>query len=657
MCHPFKRRFLWFTCIISLVVGTSTWSQTSIEEEILESEEETVDQIELAEQLEWLRKHPINLNTADFTTLIRIPLLLPQQAQAILAYRNQLGSFQSLSQLNAIPDLPSDFLEQISPYVRVTAAATRWQVPLHFETRTRIKRQVETPPEFTEGKYFNTPEKVYQRVLINHRDQLTAGVLLERDSGERRLNDFQSYFLHFPYLPFQSELIVGNYTVEIAQGLIQSGAFGNGLSSNPTQAIVKHRRRIKPYRSVSESKSLYGGAWQLNRPHFTGLLLASQTRYDAAKDASGTVTSFDESGLHRTPTEIAKKDQIQEKRWGGSINVIPWPAFQVGATYTISKFNQWVDLSEPIRKRFAFRGQQQELWGLDFNLLVNQLNIFGEWARTPTGESAAQIGAILSFSGLTTTFLFRQYGQQFYNFHGQSFGSFSATPANQKGFYSGISYQINRKTSLKAYFDFYRTPWRTYFETMPIESQKAFVQIFHKLDKSWWITIQWRGKTITKNSDLQRTQSLRWQLDYRLSDRFLIRNRLEKKWTKIVHPALWHQSDTSSEEGWSVYQNLIIKPRSNLSIYTRLGFFDVPTFDTRIFVFENDVPGVMTNRMLFGRGSRWYLLIKYDWFEWLNFALKLTNNFYEDASTNGNSADESNANSINEISLLIDISI
>ncbi|MCB9185701.1 MAG: helix-hairpin-helix domain-containing protein [Flavobacteriales bacterium] len=61
----------------------------------------------------------ININTADFKTLLRHPYLNKNQVNAIINYRKQHGTFQSISQLQNIHLLKGEPYRKIAPYFTV----------------------------------------------------------------------------------------------------------------------------------------------------------------------------------------------------------------------------------------------------------------------------------------------------------------------------------------------------------------------------------------------------------------------------------------------------------------------------------------------------------------------------------------------------------
>lgn len=59
----------------------------------------------------------ININTADAVALEQIPGIGPVRAQAIIEYRTQIGSFESIDQLLEVTGIGPATLESMRPYV------------------------------------------------------------------------------------------------------------------------------------------------------------------------------------------------------------------------------------------------------------------------------------------------------------------------------------------------------------------------------------------------------------------------------------------------------------------------------------------------------------------------------------------------------------
>ena len=79
---------------------------------------ETEDDAYLQEMQHFI-KDPVNLNTADEDDLITLRILTPIQIHNLLSYRNLLGSFINIYELQAIPGWNVSVIRKIKPYVTV----------------------------------------------------------------------------------------------------------------------------------------------------------------------------------------------------------------------------------------------------------------------------------------------------------------------------------------------------------------------------------------------------------------------------------------------------------------------------------------------------------------------------------------------------------
>lgn len=62
----------------------------------------------------------ININTADYQTLVKHPFISPKQANVVVQYRTQHGNYANTDDLLKIATLDEDFLRKIAPYLTVS---------------------------------------------------------------------------------------------------------------------------------------------------------------------------------------------------------------------------------------------------------------------------------------------------------------------------------------------------------------------------------------------------------------------------------------------------------------------------------------------------------------------------------------------------------
>lgn len=637
-------------------------AQTRSEEDLLENETETSDETDLSELLEALRRQPVPLNQATATELAVIPFILPGYARSIVEYRQKFGSLTDLSQLAEIPELPTDFAETIRPYVTLNETLP---LALHFSSRTRLKRQLDLPPEFSDSTYFNSPIKFYQRFQFQLSDGIQSGILLEKDSGENNYQDYQSFFLNWQNLPFNSQILTGDYSFSSGLGLILGGPYGASLSADPIFSANRQFQILKPFQSVDENSAFRGLAWRTIHKRVTTQLLFSQRELDASIDETGQVRSLYTAGVHRNARELAKKDQVEEQVLGAAVLFEPNTALKFGGTLVNFQYDRDFICNDSVRSRFAFVGNYNQLGSFSFNYIHRRISFSGEFARGLHHTHALTTGSTLHLGDLVVNLLYRYYDPAFQSPRGRAFGQFSETPQNEAGFFSAVRYRMSRKTLLQSYFDFSRQPWRTYLNSMPRESKKFYVQLNHKINPDWAVTTQYRIRRVEESETVDDTyghekiylipkisQSLRLQVDIDLSAYFLLRSRIEKKWTKFVHSTLWENARLPDQQGWLVYQQVNLRLRNRLAVYGRISFFDISDYEARIYSFENDLPGNLTNRMLMHRGSRWFGMLVYHPGPWLRCALKMSTDYF-DKRTEDETVAPGTKN--NELAFLIDL--
>jgi len=143
-------------------------------------------------------------------------------------------------------------------------------------------------------------------------------------------------------------------------------------------------------------------------------------------------------------------------------------------------------------------------------------------------------------------------------------------------------------------------------------------------------------------------QNARADFKMSLNKRLKFRTRFE--YTFIKYPSLENE-----ESGFLTFQDVQYKPSNNLSIYTRVIFFQTDSYNSRIYEFENDLRGVMSNAPLFGKGMKWYLLIKYSLQNMFTLSIKYSELFKPLESFLGSGMTEINDSIDNRISFQLDL--
>jgi hypothetical protein len=87
----------------------------------------------------------------------------------------------------------------------------------------------------------------------------------------------------------------------------------------------------------------------------------------------------------------------------------------------------------------------------------------------------------------------------------------------------------------------------------------------------------------------------------------------------------------------------------------RIAAFDTKSYDSRIYEFEDDLPGTNYTTVLFGRGVHLYLILRYNIFSKIYVAVKYAQTIKEGVKSLGSGLDEISGNSQNSVSGQIEV--
>jgi len=264
--------------------------------------------------------------------------------------------------------------------------------------------------------------------------------------------------------------------------------------------------------------------------------------------------------------------------------------------------------------------------------------------------------------------LFRNYDLDFQNFHGFGFAEVNGTTQNERGYYTGLHYKVTRSTTLSAFHDIFFHPWRTFFQPLPFEGQETLVQLEQKVGQQIKLTLRFRSQEKQQTDEfrdafgrekdefvLNKNQQWRAQLDYQVSPQLALRSRFDYVTFRLQRFNPF--SGKMTEQGALLYQEFRFKLNQQLQLSARLTFFDTDSFDSRVFQYENDLPGLVTNRALFGEGSRWYVLVKYRPFRFIEFSAKYSETFRDDVAVIGSGPDQIAGNLDRRFGLQLDVKL
>jgi len=286
---------------------------------------------------------------------------------------------------------------------------------------------------------------------FQYRNRIRIGLLGEKDAGEaffrgrqRKGFDFFSGHLTLNGLGKLHTFVVGDYTVNIGQGLIQWQGISFGKSTN-IGLLKRNSPVLKPYQSSGEFNfyrgiglTLQKADWQLTS-FFSRRALDARLEVDSLGNEGITVSSIRTSGYHRNSAEWDGRFAFEKTTAGivirGGWRHLKWGFNTVHSFGSLPMKKDSGILAIPVSSIYK---RYEWVSSLDWGLTRQNFHFFGEWAMDGKRNPALLTGMMVSLSaGAEAGFLFRMAGRGYSAEQGMAFSEYSGV-GNETGFYTGI---------------------------------------------------------------------------------------------------------------------------------------------------------------------------------------------------------------------------
>jgi hypothetical protein len=620
----------------------------SFMERLFPVQDEEIDYESIYEALFQLYLNPIDINKADAEVLQSTYLLSTLQVSSLINYRNTLGPLLSLYELQAVPEFDLQTIESLMPFITLGGSGLRskkfWdrvkeeeQAYLLFRhQRTWQTRRGYTPADtsrngIVSSRYLGDPNTIYLRFRIQHARDFSMGVTLEKDAGEQFIWDrktarygFNFLSAHFTryYVGKWKTISLGDYQASFGQGLIFGAGYSLGKGAETVPTVRRSSIGIMPYTAALEFGFFRGIGVTRQFRNWQGTLITSHAardgRISATLDSLESsrifISSFNQSGLHRTPSELSTKNQFQETNLGGNAQFShPSGRFQLGANSLFTRFDRpWVRTPQ-LYNRFEFAGQSNLVSSLYFNYNWKNFFLFGESAISQSGGTGTVLGFVSSLSKqVDFSLLWRKYDKDYHSFYSSGFSE-NTRPINEQGVYLGIQIRPEKRWKINAYYDYFNFPWLRYRVYAPSKGYEWLARFSYQPTRNLIAFIQIREEQKDRNLPDSGEPSLPYlvhpvnkingmlSLETHLTKDFFLRSRILSSRLKILEKSTY---------GWMVLQD-VQYGQNRWRLIGRIALFDAETYDNRLYAFENNVLWTFSIPAFFGQGMRYYLLGQY----------------------------------------------
>ncbi len=648
-------------------------------------ENDQIDMTAIAEQLAFYYDHPLYLNDCSKEDLLELGLLNEVQVNALILHRKLFGQFLSLYELQVVPYWNKEDIDRVLPFITLDEKWKHVQLKKDqilkygkWESLVRWQRGIEQKEGYRKSAddfgalssyYQGDPNKIYTRFKFSYLNNLSIGFLMEKDPGEKWNTkqapfDFNSAHFFFKGGKYVKALAVGDYHIQIGQGLSCWTGYGLGKSLDGL-TIKKSAQFLSPNNSADEHRFFRGVAAQFGYQKWTLGLFSSAKQVDGEVKIDTTDLQTDfyaavySSGYHRTKNELSRKNQFWEGVFGANLQ---WNHSKghVGLAPIYQVYDHAISGGTLPYQKNDFKGRALFNLSLDYTYNWKNCLLFGEAAYASTQKMALLQGLLIAMGkDATLSLVYRNYQNGYYSFYNQGLREGFET-SNESGWLTNFSLQIAPKWRWNSSIDYFRFPALKYQVNAPSYGVEILQQVNYTWSKKVELYVRYRFQNKQLNSRQLETsikeledvvqQNIRVHFQYQISDAVQLRTRVEGMTS--------FRPSNQREFGSLIFQDVIFKSKKFPIDFTlRYAFFDTDSYDSRIYAFESNMPTVFGVPAYYGKGSRFYALVRYQLKRHIDLWLRYGVTQFEQVKTISSGAEQINGNRRSDIHVQIRIQI
>ncbi len=644
-------------------------------ENLAENLPEDYDFSELEERLIFFKKHPINLNHTNAEELKSLLFLSPLQIGNLFSHLKENGKLIDLLELQSITGFDVKTIELLMPFVTLKQSDLVDKINYRNisnlgdnDLLLRTGRVVEQQKGFKDlpgSRYLGSQERFLLRYKYNYSNRISASLIFEKDAGEKFLKgykqllfDYQSAHIGIYQLGRFKKIILGDYSLQFGQGLTLWSGFSFGKSPD-VASIAKKDVGLKAYTSTNEYSFLRGIATTVNLKKYIDFTpFASIRNLDASLslnvNAEKVLATANETGLHRTASELENKNSVSQKILGGVVQYQRNNLSIGGFFYHVAYTHPYITGTQPYRS-FNFIGKELYNAGLHYNYTYKNVYFFGEGAKSLKSGWAYLNGALISLSSkVSTVLLYRNYQKDYHNFFNQATAEASEA-FNEKGWYVGLNITPKKAWNISFYADYFKFPWLKFRIDAPSNGYEMLGQLTYTPTKTFKAFLRYKSELKQQNTELEvpinyldnvKKESYRGDVRWQLNKLWSFQNRIEISQFK--------KGATKAEFGYLIYQDIDYSPNLfKLSGNVRIAYFNTPSYNSRIYAYEDDVLYNFSFGMYSGKGFRNYINLKYKVIKHLDIWARGAIFLYNGVETVGTGLDEINGHIKTDVKLQI----
>ena len=571
------------------------------------------------------------LNNLTRSILEELQILSPQQIAAFFEYKSKNGPFISIFELQAIPYWDIATIKKIIPvFKQPSVQSSNYKLITHKEVGYQqvIVRMGRSGNGFTSGNAYVKGLKqtiLYRNTSIKN---YSAGISLEKDAGEKNIFDFTSLYFQRDNLKHLKKIIIGDYLINMGQGLIHWQGYAFGKSTN-LLSILKQGQLLKPHTGTEENRFHRGVGMEFNKNNTSITWFFSLKKNDAniVYDSSGnkkSVSSLLLSGLHRDAKEIEDKHSLSVMNSGFILK----HSFRNGH---IALNGIHTSLSIPLQKRdqpynlYSIKGKKWNNVGIDYAFSNRYGTFFGELALDNTFSKGTVLGYLKSLHrNIDFGIQWRSISKS-YNAISSNTIAHHSSAGNEKGLYLGLNIIVNRQFRIEGYTDRFIHPFPVYgadgIQRGWVNALVAYWTISKKSTLYARFIEKYKNQNFKNEGDKSNSLNINYSKQLRVHGNFKLNDAIE---LRIRNEFLISKTDAVSiSSGWLGFVECIVQPPLQpYSISYRTTYFHTDGYSSGLYAIERDLPHYYSMNVYYNKGNSSYLLLNYMYNKQISFACK-----------------------------------
>jgi len=590
----------------------------NIAEELAQDDTDPEAAVIFLEQLQELTENPVKINSADESELSRLFFLSEFQIKSIEDHVKSTGSILSVYEIASIPGFNRHTAEIMIPFITLEKNLNR------PDELTRVRNRLITNLIFKPGESDSSSPGSALKILTKYKVEsgpVSAGITIEKDAGEKLfpgsppLPDFISGYVAFSGHGFIRKLIAGDFSARFGQGISVNTGIHTGISLTSTGYSLS-RNEIKPYTSTDENNFFRGVAAELATGKIKLMILFSYNNIDATintsdDSASFYIENFYRSGLHNTVSLMTKKDAVTEMFYGADLNY-NLRSFTFGINWSETRLSVPVmtGSSDP-EDLYEFQGRSSSILSAYYTGSPGKSLLFGEISTDLSYNSALVQGfAFRPSDRLTINCLLRRYSPGYNSLHGRGPGNHSFT-GNEEGILGNFTFEAASHLFISAGYDLCHYPWLKYRTSFPSISKKYEVKLRYlpasiinlevSCNRKYSINDRQTDRGIATGKETDAT-TIKTITRFTLNDKLSLNTRIDYKWIS-----------QSGSRGMIMAQDLAYRFAGiPVKLWARYCIYTTDDWDSRIYLYENDLLYSFSIPAFSGKGTRSYIMAKWD---------------------------------------------